>query len=151
VDNFGCLQILVAGQQTKTIPACVIRNHAVIRRTHANPAYVHGFVTARLNASRGGEWQIRVHEKPHLALGWEWVMLLLFNQLAGEAKRSANIFKADPVLPLHILECHPARQAANHHRHRQTCPAYHRLAVTNLWINYDAIVHTFVSSFKSWS
>ena len=68
-------------------------------------------------------------------------MLLLFDQFAGETQGSADIFKANSVLPLYIFERHSARQTANHHRHWQTCSAYHRLAVTNLWINYDAIVH----------
>ena len=68
-------------------------------------------------------------------------MLLLFDQFAGETQCGANVFKANSVLTLHILERHSTRQAANHNRHWQPCPAYHRLAVTNLRINYDAIVH----------
>jgi hypothetical protein len=69
------------------------------------------------------------------------MVLLLFDQFASETQSTANVFKADSVLPLYILERHSARKAANYQRHWQTCPAYHRLAVTNLWINHDSVVH----------
>ena len=72
-------------------------------------------------------------------------MLLLFDQFASETQGSANIFEADSVFTLYILERHSARQTANHHRHWQTGPAYDRFAMTNLWINYDAIIHVLVN------
>jgi len=69
------------------------------------------------------------------------MMLFLLDQVAGKFQRSANIVAGDPILALHFIECHAASEAAHHDGDRQPRPTNDGLAMTNLGIDHDSVVH----------
>ncbi len=69
------------------------------------------------------------------------MMLFLLDQVAGEFQCSADIVAGDPILALHLIESHAASEAAHHDCDRKPRPTNHGLAMTNLGIDHNSVVH----------
>src|SRR5687767_9192101 len=69
------------------------------------------------------------------------VELLAVRQFTGERQRGPDIVSRDGVFPLDLFKAHPAGQATHDDRDRRTRSADHGLAVANLRIDHDALVH----------
>ena len=63
------------------------------------------------------------------------------NQFCGIRKRGSHVFFAALVFAENPLTSHPACQSAHDARHRDTSPADDWLAMLDLWIDYNSIVH----------
>ena len=68
-------------------------------------------------------------------------MLFLVHQFTREFQGRADVFDGQVVLPLHLLKAHPARQTAHDDGHWCSRAADHRLAVTDVRVYDDSIVH----------
>lgn len=64
---------------------------------------------------------------------------LLFCELGNEFKRSANISVSEVIFALNFFERHAAGQAASHHSNGQASTSDYRFAVTDIWVDDDAV------------
>ena len=72
------------------------------------------------------------------------MVLLLLNQLPGKSERCANLFACQAIFGFNFRKLHAAGEAADHERNRHPGAAYDRLAVANIGINDDLIVHNHI-------
>jgi len=114
----------------------------VIRRCRqANVAGKFNFVSKIRNERNDRARHICVNQKAHVVLsGGKWVKRLLLGKLADESERRSNIINGQIVLALNFFKCHPAGEAPNHDRHRNTRPTNDGLTVTNSRIDNDAVM-----------
>src|SRR5208282_345313 len=69
-------------------------------------------------------------------------MFFLLNQLRREIQGGANVLGGNAVVILHLFKRHAPRQPPDDASHRHARSTNDRLAMLNLRVDDDAIVHT---------
>jgi len=118
------------------------RNDIVRRVTQSDVPDIRHIMSVLTKHFRRRARQTRVHEEAHGAgSARQRVVLFLFHQFAGKFQRRADVFNGQVILPLHILEAHSGRQAAHDDSNRGPGAANNRLAVANIGIDENSIMH----------
>ena len=91
-----------------------------------------------VDAGRGAEANARAHSR---GSGGQRVVLFLVQELARESQGGSDILDGQVVLALNVLEAHAPGEAPHNEGHRRTGPPDHGLAVADLRVDDDTILH----------
>lgn len=85
--------------------------------------------------------QVSVDQKTHAESGcWQRAKRLLLSQFTHVSERSPDVVRGDVVFALYVLERHAARQAAHNHCYWQAGAPNDGFAVTDNWIDDNAVL-----------
>lgn len=135
-------EIEVASDENQSFGTSALSDDVVRRAAQADIAHVERLVSQVSNGVARRSWKAGVQKEAQaLSSGGQRVVLLLVDQLASEFQGGPDVLDAQTVLALHVLEAHPAGEAADDDGDRRTRTPNHGLPVTDPGVDDDPVFH----------